>query len=177
MYLNNYSEICTEPSALFAPYPGQVLTLRYHVEKGSRVGFITSREGFTNVHTEVVVVEVAYGSIENQYGYAFSFAPQDMGRPALYPHSKIGMLQFPFINWQMKNDESATWVDLNNVITRDAPNQGTDYWDSLVPIDNIPKDQRLYNSTIEHWDKEIMFTNTMLETFKERYCKDIISII
>ena len=97
MYLNNYSEICTEPSPPFAPYPGQVLTLRYHVEKGSTVGFIKSREGFTNVHTEVVVVEVAYGSNENEYGYAFSFAKQDMGRPALYPHSKIGMLQFPFI--------------------------------------------------------------------------------
>ena len=164
-----YSEICTEPSTRFALYPSQVLTLRYHVEKGGSVGFIKSRQGFTKVHTEVVVVEVAYGSNENEHGYAFTFAEQDMGCPALYEHSKMGMLQFPFMNWQMKNDESATWVDLNNVITRDAPNKGTDHWDSLLPIDNIPRDKRLYNITIEHWDEEIMFTNTMLATFKERY--------
>ena len=75
----------------------------------------------------------------------------------------------------MKNDDSATWVDLNKVITRDAPNEGTDYWESLVPIDNIPKDKRLYNiSSQEYWDNEIMFTNTMLATFKERYSKVII---
>ena len=169
MFLNIYSEICTEPSTRFAPYPGQVLTLRYHVEKGGSVGFIKSRQGCTKVHTEVVVVEVAYGSIENEYGYAFTFAKQDMGRPALYEHSRMSMLQFPFINWQIKNDDSAVWVDLNNVITRDAPNEGTDHWDSLLPIDNIPRDKRLYNITIEHWDEEIMFTNAMLATFKERY--------
>ena len=85
------------------------------------------------------------------------------------------MLEFPFIHWQMKNDDSATWVDLNKVITRDAPNEGTDYCESLVPIDNIPKDKRLYNiSSQEFWDNEIMFTNTMLATFKERYSKVII---
>ena len=122
-------------------------------------------------------MEVAYGSNEDESGYAFSFAKQDMGRPALYLHSKIGMLEFPFMHWQMKIDESATWVDLNKVNTRDAPNEGTDYWNSLVPIDNIPKDQRLYNMTLQHWDEEIMFTNTMLATFKERYSKVFISII
>ena len=169
MYLNNCLEICTEPSEPFAPYPRQVLTLRYHIEKGDMVGFMKSREGITKVHKEIVVVEVAYGSNENEHGYAFTFAEQDMGRPALYEHSKMGMLQFPFVNWQMKIEESANWVDLNNVITRDAPNKGTDYWESLLPIDNIPRDKRLYNITIEHWDEEIMFTNTMLGTFKQRY--------
>ena len=114
-------------------------------------------------------MEVAYGRNENEHGYAFTFAQQDMGRPALYEHSKMGMLQFPFINWQMKIEESGNWVDLNDVITRDTPHKGTDYWESLIPIDNIPRDKRLYNITIEHWDEEIMFTNTMLATFKERY--------
>ena len=133
------------------------------------VGFIKSRQRFTKVCTEVVVVEVAYGSNENEHGNAFTFAEQDMGRPTLYEHSKMGMLQFPFMNWHMKNDESATWVDLNNVIARDTPNKRTDHCESLLQIDNIPRDKRLYNITIEHWDEEIMFTNTMLATFKERY--------
>ena len=167
--MNIYTETCAEPSTSFAPYPGQVLTLRYHVEKGGSVGFIRSRQGFTKVHTEVVLVEVAYGSNENEHGYAFTFAEQDMGRPTLYEHSKMGMLYFPFINWQMKIEESGNWVDLNDVITRDTPHKGTDYWESLIPIDNIPRDKRLYNITIEHWDEEIMFTNTMLGTFKQRY--------
>ena len=67
MYLNNCLEICTEPSEPFAPYPGQVLTLRYHIEKGDMVGFMKSREGITKVHREIVVVEVAYGSNANEY--------------------------------------------------------------------------------------------------------------
>ena len=75
MYLNNYSEICTEPSPPFAPYPGQVLILRYHIDdKGATIKFIKSREGVTKVHTEVVVVlEVVYKSYEDESGYAFSF--------------------------------------------------------------------------------------------------------
>ena len=55
-------------------------------------------------------MEVAYGSNEDESGYAFSFAKQDMGRPALYLHSKIGMLEFPFMHWQMKI------YDLNSVM-------------------------------------------------------------
>ena len=90
MYLNNYSEICTEPSPPFAPYPGQVLTLRYHIDdKGATIGFIKSTEGVMKVH-------------EDESGYACSFAKQDMGRPVLYLHRKIGMLEFPFMHWQMK---------------------------------------------------------------------------
>ena len=75
--MNNYSEICTEPSPPFAPHPGQVLTLRYHLDdKGATctIGFIKSREGVMKVHTEVVVVEVVYESNEDESGYAFSFA-------------------------------------------------------------------------------------------------------
>ena len=110
MYLNNYSEICTEPSPSFGPYPRQVLTLRYHIDKGATIGLIKSREGVILVHTEVVVVKVAYGSNEDESGYTFSFTKQDMGRPALYPHSKTGMLKFPFMHWQMKI------YDLNSVV-------------------------------------------------------------
>ena len=71
--MNNYSEICTEPSPPFAPYPGQVLTLRYHIDdKGATIQFIKSWEGVTKVHTEVGVVEVVYESNEDESSYAFS---------------------------------------------------------------------------------------------------------
>ena len=55
-------------------------------------------------------MEVVYESNEDESGYTFSFAKQDMGHPALYPHSKIGMLKFPFMHWQI------TIYDLNSVI-------------------------------------------------------------
>ena len=122
MYLNNYSEICTEPSPPFAPYPGQVLTLRYHIDKGATIGFIKSREGVMKVHTEDVVVEVVYESNEDESVYAFSFTKQDMGRPALYLHSKIGMLEFPFMHWEMKiNDlNSVMYLEMKQFMTKEC---------------------------------------------------------
>ena len=54
-----------------------------------------------------------------------------------------------------------SYVLLNKVIKKNGPKSGTDHWESLVPIGNIPDSFCLYN-IYNHWDEGVNFTNLKL---------------
>ena len=63
-----------ESLEIFAPYVGQVLDLRYHAKKGTRVGIGFNRSEKIIGFPGVLVLEVAFGIKDHEFGYAFTIA-------------------------------------------------------------------------------------------------------
>jgi len=159
-----------ESLEIFAPYVGQVLDLRYHAKKGTRVGIGFNRSEKIKGFPGVLVLEVAFGIKDHEFGYAFTIAGQHEGRPDFRTFSNCcRKLEFPFHNWEILMPDKS-YVPLNIVIDKTAPKCGTDHYESLVPIDNIPDFFRLYH-VYNHWDAGINFINSKLTEHRNLYQK------